>query len=1149
MEHGWRLGPHWYACVAQLAMPEERGAEAGCSWAVVRRDGEGPRWLLQLWEPAPGKRLDALKEEFLQRFSRAEAVDPGACRLGFDPAKAWFLQELAGVPLPRLWNAAGRDGRRELRALVAEALGGARAPRILAPDVIGIEPGRVLAPRILGGAQGSHDALFAALDRAAPAPGAGGRERPWDGPPDLPGGSRTLLRGRSRELTYLKSLVLGLGASAPMERVLVLLGEEGLGHDRLCDWAAAVAETEGFWVADLEIRPEQRGGALLERLLTELVSGLEPDLYAARPAVARALAGRLATFGFLRGGKGAGTGERPAGPGEIAAALEAIAFAQARHPRLMVVRGLERAVQDVPDLVRALVEGSRAPWLVSARDPGPGPAAGACLDALKNRPDAAAVVLGRLEDGHLLEALEDLLGPHDLPPAVLADLCAAGLGNPGLLRRNLELAMAQGALVRDRGRWTRAPEGGPVLEPRQDLAAEVLLGRLRRLHPGASAAVRYLALADEPLPPALLGRALDLDGDGVEEALRPALEAKLALASEGAVRIAGAQARDLVLARMPARDKVRCARDLLRTLDGDGGRTLLTVRLQTFALDREAALAKVLEAVERARCGPGEAERIMEEAGRLEPDPRQEARLWEFLADARSRPAGGDGQDPGIRTPWDQALEALDRAEACLRRAGGGWAVEERAARLLRKRSLLEFGLRRLDRAERAVRSASALLADHPFHPEQPLLRLAQGRLRFARGSRAQAEDAWEDGLALLRQKGAAGDSRDEAALMLELGRAQGEGGRLQAALAALDGVRHLAEHLGDPRLRVEALAALGQVRLESGPGEAALECLRSAATLAAGADDPWLLAECRFALGSFWSGRQCLGPAQASLESAASGFERLGDRDRAAQVRAWQARNLTALGEPVRAELLLVRDAGGGDGGGAATPLELAERAFLEAESAGFLDAWGEARRCYLAAANRFEHAGLVWRSLLARLRCIQAEAQEPAAQDGAGPRPAWIRLERLKGPVEGAGSPWLELEWHRARALLLGAVRADCPGPAEALMAWGEVMAGARRLRFPALVVEAGARSSELLLEVGEGLGARARIQDAVASFQELGWKLPEGSDQGFLGRKDIHGFLRAADRAGLRIPWPPTGDPLPDWTFAPAEPVGAPSLRAEP
>ena len=180
-------------------------------------------------------RLDALKEEFLQRFSRAEAVDPGACRLGFDPAKAWFLQELAGVPLPRLWNAAGRDGRRELRALVAEALGGARAPRILAPDVIGIEPGRVLAPRILGGAQGSPDALFAALDRAAPAPGAGGRERPWDGPPDLPGGSRTLLRGRSRELTYLKSLVLGLGASAPMERVLVLLGEEGLGHDRLCD--------------------------------------------------------------------------------------------------------------------------------------------------------------------------------------------------------------------------------------------------------------------------------------------------------------------------------------------------------------------------------------------------------------------------------------------------------------------------------------------------------------------------------------------------------------------------------------------------------------------------------------------------------------------------------------------------------------------------------------------------------------------------------------------------------------------------------------------------------------------------------------------------------------------------------------------------
>ena len=66
MDQGWRLGPHRYAPVAQpLPGP-------GCVWAVVRRDGEGPRNLLQLWEPRPpAKLLDTLREEFLQRFSRA----------------------------------------------------------------------------------------------------------------------------------------------------------------------------------------------------------------------------------------------------------------------------------------------------------------------------------------------------------------------------------------------------------------------------------------------------------------------------------------------------------------------------------------------------------------------------------------------------------------------------------------------------------------------------------------------------------------------------------------------------------------------------------------------------------------------------------------------------------------------------------------------------------------------------------------------------------------------------------------------------------------------------------------------------------------------------------------------------------------------
>jgi len=100
-----------------------------------------------------------------------------------------------------------------------------------------------------------------------------------------------LAGGRGQELTYLKSLMFGLSSTIPMERVLILQGEAGLGHDRLCDWTAAAAETEGLWVANLDALPGEKGGVFLERLVQDLISGLEADLYAASPKV-RAMATR-----------------------------------------------------------------------------------------------------------------------------------------------------------------------------------------------------------------------------------------------------------------------------------------------------------------------------------------------------------------------------------------------------------------------------------------------------------------------------------------------------------------------------------------------------------------------------------------------------------------------------------------------------------------------------------------------------------------------------------------------------------------------------------------------------------------------------------------------------------------------------------------
>lgn len=1136
MADGWRLGPHHY-------VPSPPSSPPGAV-RVVRRDGEGPRLLLQVWEPRPPARdFDALRESFLQASAQAEPADPGRARLGFDGVRAWCLQELRGLPLTEAWARAGREGRVELRARVEAALAGARAPRLLAADAIGIEPGRVRLPRAWlpdpdAPGPAGPEALFTALEQAAPDPAPGSGARPWAGPPDLGDGTRTPLRGRSRELTYLKSLVLGFGTRRPMDRVVLLQGEPGLGLGRLCDWTLAAAETEGLWVADLDAGPGETAGDLLGRILAELLAGLEADFYAALPAAARALSRRLAAFAFLRGGRRPAAG--PVGPGEVGAALEAMAFAQARHPRLVVLRSLERAAPDAPDLVEQLVPDAAMPWLVAARDGEPGGEARACLAVLRDRPGTATVLLDRLEDADLAESLGDRLGDHDLPEPFLAQLAAGALGNPGLLGRILEALQAKGALVHACGRWTLAPDRAPALGGRDAPGADLLEARLGRLRPATLAAVRLVALAEEPLECAALGRALDLDGDGAEELLQPAVDARLAVVADGVARAASPRAAGLALARVAPGERAALARNLLRVLDGAGGRPLLKVRLLALGLDRPAAMAGILAVLAEARPGPGEAGRILREALPLAADGCQQAQLWEFLGDAWAQ--AGDGA--AGRPPWELALEALDRAVEALAGSPPDPGGEEAAARLARKRGLLELRRRSLEPAAASLAHAEELLADHPFHPEQPRLRLARGRMHGARGAWDQALAAFEDGLALLRQSGPGADPADQAELLLERGRALGEQTRFRDALADLEIVLRMAEQAADPARRVRALQALGTVRLALGQVDAAAAELAEAEELACTLDDPVLLAESRLAQGVHDSIRQQLGPAQAALADAARGFARAADPDRAGLALAWQARNLAALGLPEQAELALLRAAATGG----STALERGERAFLEAEGAGFRGAWGEARRVYQAAANRFGHAGLDWRCRLARLRAVQAEALEAAGQGRVDLRPAWTRLEQQAPPPDAAGG-WLELEWRKARALLLEAAGVLGTAPAEALMAWGEVLAVARRLRLPAAALEAGTRSAALLLGLGEPHGARARIQDAAAAFAELAASLPPGTGPAVLDRKDLQAFLRTAERAGMRITWPLGGEGLPDWNPAPAGPAPAPSPRAEP
>ncbi|BDU74835.1 hypothetical protein [Mesoterricola silvestris] len=1138
MSRGWRLGGRWYQAVQELPVPE---GSQGCTWWIVRRDGDGPRNLLQLWEPLPGpKGLDAIKAGFLERFGQGEPADPPVCHLGFDDKVAWFLQGLDGVPFLRLWGDEDLAGRESLVCAVREAMGRSRFPRLLSPEVIGVKPGRIQVPRVLGTAPWGHDGLAALPDEP---PQGRGNARLWEQAPELMEAPGCPMRGRSQERTYTKSLMFGLGSSVPMERVLLLLGEDGLGHDRLCDWTAAAAESEGMWVVSIELLPGEKAGEFLGRLLQEAIAGLEADLYAAEPALAKALARRMATFAFLRGGRRPGFADRKLDVEEVEAAVGALDYAHARHPRLVQVRGLERVTPEILDLLRSLAGHTRVPWLLSFRGMGTCQGLKSYLESMRNQEAAATVVLDRLEDARLLEVLGDLLGPRDLPPAFEAEACQASLGNPGLLQGILEMAILEGLLVWEGGRWTCPGGEAPALDTQESRKQAILAGRLDRLEPAALAAARLLALAGAPLAHATLVRALGLDADAAEAPLQSLVGARLALLAEGRHRLPDGQVRDLILGRTAPDALPALAGALVKAMEEEGRNPAFAVRLQACAQGRDRALAQVVAAVERELPGPLEAQEVVAEALDLGPDPRQRARLWEFLADAWSRGRVA-WEVAGDRSPYDLAWEALDQASRALGEPGPGAEEEEQVARLHRKKAFLEIRQRRFRDAHQSIRMAAACLADHPFHAEQPRLRLALGRLHMAQGAGTKALRALEEGLSLLAQKGAGAGHRDEVALLLEQGRVQGHRAQFQRALASLGAAKRFLEHEGDRRRLAGVAEALGQAHLGLGQLEAAGQFFEEGLGFARALDDAGLKAQCHLDLGMLRSAQQVLGPAQAHLDSALRRYQAMGDRPMASRALTWKARTLAAMGDFVQAEFLLVEASEGSSL--AATPLDVAEGVFLGGELAAFKESWREARRMYLEAANRFGEAGFLWREGLARLRCIQAETLD--AGQGA-PESAWVHLERLKGPVEGSGSRWLELEWHRAHALLLSRSGTSEAVVSEALLAWGDVVALARELKFPAQVLEAETRSSELLLAQGEKLGARSRIQDALPALQELWTRLPSHFEASFLARPDIHGFRRAVEAAGIRFVLPAKSDPLADWSPTQANLPPVPSPRVNP
>ncbi|MCE1229272.1 MAG: hypothetical protein LWX11_07285 [Firmicutes bacterium] len=515
-------------------------------------------WLVQHWPVRPAE-LDALRETSLQRFMDAEPLDATNSRFGFDEGQAWFAQELPGTPLEELWPRWTERCRSAFLEYLEKTLGLSPQPRALWPQAIHLRPGGLVVPRVLGTAPVSLDQFRREMSKLSP-PGTEDGPRPWEAPPERLVASRRPIRGRARELTYLKSLMMGINAPLHPERLFVLMGEEGLGQKTLADWAMAATEAEGLWAASFDVKPGEGAGAFLARSLETLIQGSEADVYARCPRASRILARRVASFALLGGGARTVPAEKPLSEEEIQSALEILI--QGLKPRVFFVQRVDWGDESLHRLLIRLATESDLTWFFTVEQP----ALRSFLDPLKGHPAVVFMTLNALEEVDLDQIVDDLLEGPRVPELLRQHLLKASLGNPSLLEDLLDQARREGALTWSGKGWipTRPSVERPATLEKK--IVRLLAGRLQRLSASELAVARVLALVGLPLGTRALGQALGIGGDPLDHALQGVVEAGLARQEGGRVTLVDPSLRELTMAGCSTPESRRLARSALNAL-------------------------------------------------------------------------------------------------------------------------------------------------------------------------------------------------------------------------------------------------------------------------------------------------------------------------------------------------------------------------------------------------------------------------------------------------------------------------------------------------------------------------------------------------------------------------------------------------------
>lgn len=332
----------------------------------------------------------------------------------------------------------------------------------------------------------------------------------------------------------------------------LLEGESGVGKTTLAAAVASWAGTHGFAVLSGECLPERAGpdtrielgGApfhplrgLLESVgdvcrnssiaqddglypALRILAGIEPSV-ASIPAVAR-------------------LPEPQPVPPDVAAertyhALRGVLnwWLSRRGPTLLVLDDLQWVDEQTGHFLTKLDAdwlGTRPLLILATMRTGEG---GEVTRQLRDRPDATAILVNRLDQTAVGAVVRDMLAWDSPPEKLVADLHRMSSGNPFFVAEYLRLAASEGFLVRQGGGWRVASDRADQALPEPASIAELVNARLSGLASAPMQLLETAAVLGRVFTLEHVGRATGLDEAAVDAAL-PELLARQIIESNGA---------------------------------------------------------------------------------------------------------------------------------------------------------------------------------------------------------------------------------------------------------------------------------------------------------------------------------------------------------------------------------------------------------------------------------------------------------------------------------------------------------------------------------------------------------------------------------------------------------------------------------------